>query len=78
MVNIKNIKMKKLREQLNLSQLSLSKKVGVSRQTIISVENGNYNPTLELCIKICKELNVTLNDLFWNDEDRVLSLLLEE
>lgn len=68
MVNIKNIKMKKLREQLNLSQLSLSKKVGVSRQTIISVENGNYNPTLELCIKICKELNVTLNDLFWNDE----------
>ena len=70
--------MKKLREQLNLSQLSLSKKVGVSRQTIISVENGYYNPTLELCIKICKELNVTLNDLFWNDEDRVLSLLLEE
>lgn len=68
MVNIKNIKMKKLREQLNLSQLSLSKKVGVSRQTIISVENGNYNPTLKLCIKICKELNVTLNDLFWNDE----------
>lgn len=68
MVNIKNIKMKKLREQLNLSQLSLSKKVGVSRQTIISVENGNYNPSLELCIKICKELNVTLNDLFWNDE----------
>ena len=60
--------MKKLREQLNLSQLSLSKKVGVSIQTIISVENGNYNPTLELCIKICKELNVTLNDLFWNDE----------
>lgn len=60
--------MKKLREQLNLSQLSLSKKVGVSRQTIISVENGNYNPSLELCIKICKELNVTLNDLFWNDE----------
>ena len=67
-MNIKNIKMKKLREQLNLSQLSLSKKVGVSRQTIISVENGNYNPSLELCIKICKELNVTLNDLFWNDE----------
>ena len=67
-MNIKNIKMKKLREQLNLSQLSLSKKVGVSRQTIISVESGNYNPTLELCIKICKELNVTLNDLFWNDE----------
>nr|WP_255489651.1 helix-turn-helix transcriptional regulator [Erysipelothrix sp. HDW6A] len=65
---MKNIKMKKLREQLNLSQLSLSKKVGVSRQTIISVENGDYNPTLELCIKICKELNVTLNDLFWNDE----------
>lgn len=67
-MNIKNIKMKKLREQLNLSQLSLSKKVGVSRQTIISVENGDYNPTLELCIKICKELNVTLNDLFWNDK----------
>lgn len=60
--------MKELREQFKLSQLTLAQKVGVSRQTIISVENGDYNPSLDLCIKICKTLEVTLNDLFWKEE----------
>ena len=60
-----NEKMKELRLRLRYSQADLAKKVGVSRQTINMIENGGYNPTIELCIRICKELGVTLNDLFW-------------
>lgn len=56
-----------LRKEKSLSQIDLAESVGVSRQTIISVENGNYNPTLDLCIRICKVLNVTLDDLFWEE-----------
>ena len=48
-----------------ISQTELAKRVGVSRQTINMIENSEYNPTLELCVRICKTLGVTLNDLFW-------------
>lgn len=68
-VVIKNETMKTLRLSKKYSQLELAKIVGVSRQTIVSVENGDYNPTLDLCIKICKALDVTLNDLFWREEN---------
>ena len=60
-----NEKMKQARLAKNLSQAELAKSIGVSRQTINMIENGAYNPTIELCIRICKELDVTLNDLFW-------------
>jgi putative transcriptional regulator len=60
-----NEKMKQARLAKNLSQAELAKSIGVSRQTINMIENGVYNPTIELCIRICKELGVTLNDLFW-------------
>ncbi len=60
-----NEKMKKARLAKGLSQLELSKLIGVSRQTVNMIENGDYNPTVSLCIRICKALNVTLNDLFW-------------
>ncbi|MBQ8836402.1 MAG: helix-turn-helix transcriptional regulator [Clostridia bacterium] len=62
-----NEKMKQARIEKNLSQTDLAKKIGVSRQTINMIENGGYNPTIELCIRICKELGVTLNDLFWRE-----------
>ncbi len=65
--DIKNSKMKALRKTKNLSQIDVANAVGVSRQTIISVENGNYNPTLDLCIRICKLLGVSLDDLFWEE-----------
>ena len=60
-----NEKMKQARLDKNLSQTDLAKNIGVSRQTINMIENGAYNPTIELCIRICKELDVALNDLFW-------------
>lgn len=55
------------RKKCGISQLELSRKVGVSRQTINLIENNKYNPSLKLCIIICLTLGVTLNDIFWED-----------
>ena len=62
---MKNLKLKSARALKDLSQDDLAKAVGVSRQTINAIEKGDYNPTINLCIAICKALGVTLNDLFW-------------
>lgn len=68
-IGMKNLKLKLARMEKDMSQTELAKKVGVTRQTIGMVESGDYNPTLNLCIQICKELGKTLNDLFWEDND---------
>lgn len=65
---MKNKRMKIARIQCDMSQDDLAKAVGVTRQTIGMIESGNYNPTLKLCIAICKATNRTLNDLFWEEE----------
>lgn len=62
---MKNLKMKSARAAMDLSQDELAKMCEVSRQTISSIEKGDYNPTINLCIKICKALNKTLDELFW-------------
>ena len=62
---MKNLRLKSARAAKDMSQDQLAKAVGVSRQTINAIEKGDYNPTINLCIAICKVLNVTLNDLFW-------------
>lgn len=64
---MKNKKMKIARIEVDLSQEQLAEKVGVTRQTISLIESGKYNPSLKLCIAICKALNKTLNDLFWEE-----------
>ena len=64
---MKNLKLKAARAAHDMSQAQLAEAVGVSRQTIIAIEKGDNNPTINLCIEICKVLYVTLNDLFWND-----------
>ena len=66
----KNLKLKAARAALDLSQDALAKKVGVARQTINAVENGDYNPTINLCVAICKALGKTLDELFWEEEDK--------
>lgn len=63
-----NIRLKVARVEKDLSQDDLARIVGVSRQTIGLIELGKYNPSLSLCIAICKALSRTLNDLFWDDE----------
>ena len=62
-----NEKMREARQQKGLSQTELAKLIGVSRQTVNMIENGDYNPTIALCLKLCKALDKTLNDLFWED-----------
>jgi putative transcriptional regulator len=64
---MKNLKLKSARALRDLSQEDLAKAVNVSRQTINAIEKGDYNPTINLCIAICKVLGVTLNDLFWEE-----------
>ena len=64
----KNIAMKEVRAKAGLSQQDLAEKLGVSRQTINAIEKGDYNPTIRLCVGICRVLGLTLNDLFWEDE----------
>ena len=65
---MKNLKLKSARAALDLSQQQLAEKVGVSRQTINAIEKGDYNPTIRLCIAICRALGKTLDDLFWEWE----------
>lgn len=64
---MKNLKLKSARAGRDMSQDDLAKAVGVSRQTISAVEKGDYNPTINLCINICKVLGKTLDELFWED-----------
>ncbi len=64
---MKNLKLKAARAALDLSQQDLADRVGVSRQTINSIEKGDYNPTIKLCILICKELGRSLDDIFWEE-----------
>ncbi|OOM05832.1 helix-turn-helix transcriptional regulator [Clostridium saccharobutylicum] len=66
---MKNLKMKSARASMDLSQEQLADIVGVTRQTIGMIEAGKFNPSLQLCIDICKALGKTLNDIFWEDED---------
>lgn len=60
-------KIKIRRMELDMTQGDLAKAVGVTRQTIGLIESGKYNPTLALCISICKALEKTLDELFWED-----------
>lgn len=66
---MKNLKLKAARAGKDLSQRALADLVGVSRQTIAAVEKGDYNPTINLCIAICRVLDKTLDDLFWEADD---------
>lgn len=61
------MKLKLARIEKNLTQQELAERVEVTRQTIGLIEKGDYNPTLNLCIKIATALDKTLDQLFWED-----------
>jgi len=63
---MKNI-IKQLRKQAGLRQEDMAAQLGVSRQTIIAIENDKYNPTLELAMKIAKLLSLKVEDIFTLD-----------
>ncbi|MBQ7926504.1 MAG: helix-turn-helix transcriptional regulator [Lachnospiraceae bacterium] len=62
---MKNKRMKIARVECELTQEQLADKVGITRQTIGLIEAGKYNPSISMCIDICKALNRTLDELFW-------------
>ena len=62
---MKNLRLKAARAAKDLSQEQLAALCGVSRQTISAIEKGDYNPTVKLCLAICKALDKTLDELFW-------------
>ena len=63
-------RIKVLRTKYGLTQEQLSKKVGVSRQSIIAIETGKYNPSLELAFKIAKQFHCSIEDVFiFEDEE---------
>ena len=66
---MKNLRIKSARAAKDMSQQALADLVGVSRQTINAIEKGDYNPTIKLCLAICKVLDKTLDELFWEEEE---------
>ena len=64
---MKNLRLKSARAAKDLSQQQLAELVKVSRQPISAIEKGDYNPTINLCIAICKALDKTLDELFWEE-----------
>lgn len=63
----KNLKIKIARTEKDMTQKELAEAVGVTRQTMNAIEKGDYNPTIKLCISICKVLGKKLDDLFWEE-----------
>ncbi len=56
--------LKLYRTKSGFTQENISKKIGVSRQTINSIENNRYHPSILLCLKLSKELGCKVDDLF--------------
>lgn len=64
----KNLRLKAARAAKDMSQKDVAEAVGVTRQTINAIENGEYNPTIRLCVAICKVLGRSLDQLFWEED----------
>lgn len=65
----KNLRLKSARAAKDMSQKEVAEAVNVTRQTINAIESGGYNPSIQLCIAICKILNKTLDQIFWEHEN---------
>ena len=59
--------LKSVRAEKNLSQMELAKMVGVSRNTISSIETGQFNPTAKLALILCIALDKKFEELFYFD-----------
>ena len=61
-------RLKEIRTEQNLSQAALAKLVGVSRNTISSIETSQFNPTVKLALILCIALDKKFEDLFYFDD----------
>ncbi|MBR2303329.1 MAG: helix-turn-helix transcriptional regulator [Clostridia bacterium] len=62
-------KIEEIRKERGIRQEEFAKSMGVSRQTISSLENGRYNPSIFLAYKIAKFFNMTIEEVFVFDEE---------
>ena len=60
----RNLRIKAARAEKDMTQKALAEAVGISRQTMNAIEQGEYNPTIRLCRAICRVLGKSLDDLF--------------
>ncbi len=65
----KNQPIRQARAEIGMTQKDLAQAVGVSRQTINAIEQGDYNPTIRLCRSICRVLGKSLDELFGEEEE---------
>ncbi|MDW4528238.1 helix-turn-helix transcriptional regulator [Rossellomorea marisflavi] len=63
-------KVKGARMEKGMTQAELARRVNATRQTIGLIEKGSYNPSLQLCLAICKAVGKTLDELFWEDDEQ--------
>ncbi len=63
-------KVKEARMEKGMTQAELARLVNATRQTIGLIEKGSYNPSLQLCLAICKAVGKTLDELFWEDDEQ--------
>ena len=64
----RNLRIKVARAEKDMTQKALAEAVGVSRQTMNAIEQGEYNPTIRLCRAICRVLGKSLDDLFGEED----------
>ena len=66
----RNLKIKVARAEKDMTQKALAEAVGISRQTMNAIEQGDFNPTIKLCRAICRVLGKTLDDLFGEEDQQ--------
>lgn len=62
---------RRLREELGLTQKALSKKVDVTRQTILFMEKGKYNPSLRLAYRVARVLGKSIEEVFSFEDEEI-------
>ena len=61
--------LKEIRTKLGITQAELADQVGVARVSIVAIENGRFIPTIETALRISRALNVSLEKIFWLQEN---------
>ena len=65
----RNLEIKAARAEKDMTQKALAEAVGISRQTMNAIEQGEFNPTIRLCRAICRVLGKSLDDLFGEENE---------
>jgi putative transcriptional regulator len=62
-------RLREIRQDRGLTQEALAQATGVTRQTIIAVEQGKFRPSVELALRLARELDVSVHQVFWLRDD---------